>query len=432
MLKEPRACLGLRESRISRGKALGGTSAIGNLMYIGGLPEDYDENGFVQWDGSIFRDIFMHLEDYTGSEQSYYGHGKGGLLHFEDAVYNESAKDMLEVHYIKVGSKRMPKRHSLGMISHFLMTKNGERYNMAKVFLTPIKDRPNLFFSKNTLVESIQISEPVDKRATGVNVSINGIRLSLRARKEVILAAGPINNPKLLLLSGIGERGYLDKLKLPYKAYMPAVGKYLQMHVALPIYVSLNRTCPTCEPEVYNETTLYQDTFEYILQRKGRFTHTGVNNFVNYILTKKTGTTLPNLSVQHMYFRIEDRNLLAWLEAMDYHPKIAGRLLSVNKLNPMMMFLVTLIHPLSRGELNLNETHLLGDPSIKGAIFSDEESSDFDTILSGFNYITNLTTVMDDLAAEFMDIDIPNCRNYKFCSMRLVELLFHILFTVTV
>nr|CAI5848982.1 unnamed protein product [Callosobruchus analis] len=156
---------------------------------------------------------------------------------------------------------------------------------MAKVFLTSIKDRPNLFFSKNTVAESIGISEPVDKRATGVNVSIDGVKLFVRAKKEVILAAGPINNAKLLLLSGIGDRKYLDRLK---------------------------------------------------------------------------------------------------------------------------------------GELNLNETHLLGDPFIKGNFFADEDSWDFDTMLSGFNFVTNLTTVMEDIGAEFIDIDIPNCRNYKFCSTRSV------------
>nr|CAH7761528.1 unnamed protein product [Callosobruchus chinensis] len=289
MLKEPRACLAFTDSRcrISRGKVLGGTSTIENLLYINGLPEDYNEDGFLQWDGSIFRDIFLHLENYTGSEATYYAYGQKGPIHLEDATYNETAKDMLESYYMQVGSKRMPKRHSLGMISHFLMRKDGERYNMAKVFLTSIKDRPNLFFSKNTIAESIGISEPVDKRATGVNVSIDGVKLFLRAKKEVILAAGPINNPKLLLLSGIGEKKYLEKLKLPYNAYVPAVGKYLQIHIALPIYVSINGTCPGCEPEKYDESDLYRDTFEYILFRSGRFAHTNVNNFVNYILTKK-------------------------------------------------------------------------------------------------------------------------------------------------
>ncbi|VEN57084.1 unnamed protein product [Callosobruchus maculatus] len=424
MLKESRSCLGFRDPRcrISRGKVLGGTSAIENLLHIGGLPEDYNEDGFIQWDGSIFRDIFLYLENYTGAEASYYAHGQKGPIHLEDVTYNETIKEMLEKYYLDVGCKRMPKRHSLGMINHLLMRKDGERYSMAKAFLTSIKDRPNLFFSKNTVAESIGISEPVDKRATGVNVSIDGVKLFLRAKKEVILAAGPINNPKLLLLSGIGEKKYLENLKLPYNAYIPAVGKYLQMHIVLPIYVRINGTCPGCQPEKYHEYELYQDTFDYILFRKGRFTHTNVNNFVNYILTKKTGTTLPNLSIQHMYFKVDDRSLLAWLEAMNYQSRITGTLLRVNKEKPIILFLVTLIHPVSRGEVNLNETHLLGDPFIKGNFFGDEDSWDYDTMLSGFNFITNFTsTVLNAVGGEFIDIDVPNCRNYKFCSMRYVR-----------
>ncbi|KAJ8958486.1 hypothetical protein NQ318_002279 [Aromia moschata] len=87
------------------------------------------------------------------------------------------------------------------------------------------------------------------------------------------------------------------------------------------------------------------------------------------------------------------------------------------------MFLLTLLQPLSRGEVLLNETHHQSNPKIVPNFLSDYEGWDLDTFVSGFNFVANLTegSVMQQFHAELLNIDIPNCRNFKFCTMQYVK-----------
>ncbi|CAH1163189.1 unnamed protein product [Phaedon cochleariae] len=420
MEKEPKACKGFANERctISRGRVLGGTSTINNLLYSRGQPEDFDQTEFLSWDSETTTKIFHTMEGHSPNSTTF--------IHLDFTNYTETPKQLLEEAYLAAGYRRMPKRHAIGFMDHLTLKKSGERINMAKIFLTPVKNRPNLFFSRNTEVEAIGVTEPVDKRANGVNVTIDGIRFFLRARKEVILTAGAINNAKLLLLSGIGPKDYLTAKNLPFYADVPAVGQNLQMHLTVPIYVA-SEPSNANQKEYYFDEELIRDTFDYVMYRSGNFSNTNINELVAYILTKKIGTTFPNLAVHHMYFRIGDRNLLSWIDAMNYHPKIINALINSNRGKALILFMVTLLKPVSRGEVLLNETHFTSNPSIKGNFFADVEDWDYQTMLSGFSFIANLTEKLKLKThhSELVDLDIPNCRNFKFCTPAYVKCYIH-------
>lgn len=101
------------------------------------------------------------------------------------------------------------------------------RCTTAKAFLVPAKDRPNLYIIKHAHVTKI-IFDEVDKRATGVQFITNNIKMIANAKKEIILSAGAIGSPQILLLSGIGPKKHLDEHKIPIIADL-AVGKNLQV-----------------------------------------------------------------------------------------------------------------------------------------------------------------------------------------------------------
>ncbi|GFN98658.1 oxygen-dependent choline dehydrogenase [Plakobranchus ocellatus] len=104
---------------------------------------------------------------------------------------------------------------------------NGKRMSSSRAYLHPAMDRPNLDVAVNSHVQKVIIK---DKRATGVEVIRNGRKLTINARKEVILSAGAIGSPHVLLLSGVGPKKQLEDLHIPVAANLP-VGENLQDHL---------------------------------------------------------------------------------------------------------------------------------------------------------------------------------------------------------
>lgn len=420
--KDHKSCKALLDGScvLSCGRVLGGTSTINNLLYTRGTREDYDRNNFEFWNSNISYEIFHHLESYTGSNCSTCKYGRTGLLHLETVNYTDTAKNVLMEAYRATGYKRRPRRVSVGFGEKPMLIKSGERFNAAKAFLSQIKHRENLFLAKNTIAEGVTVTEMIDKRANGVNVSIDGVSFNLRARKEVILTAGAINNAKLLLLSGLGSRKYLSSQKIATYIDIPAVGKNLMFHLTLPVFIALDVGDRSGE-NFYSEMDLIKDTADYVLRREGNFSHIHIQDFVNYINPFKNASGYPSLGIYHMFFKVGDRNLMAWVDAMNYHPKVINSLLQYNRNKGLILFLITLLYPRSRGEVLLNETHHLSNPVIKGNFFTDEENHDYNTLLGGFAYVTNLTDHIPKKNATLVDLKLPDCRNFKFCSQSYVK-----------
>ncbi|KAJ8985224.1 hypothetical protein NQ317_018253 [Molorchus minor] len=424
MEKDKNACQGTTDQRclLTKGKVLGGTSTINDMRYSRGTPEDYDSNDMLQWSGNITHTIFGKVESFLGKEYLQYAYGNSGGIHLQLVNFTGHPKKLLHDAYRAMGYLPIPRRKFIGLTEHLVTILNGERFNMAKAFLTPIKDRPNLFMSKNTEVLGIVCTEPVDKRAVGVNVSIDGSEIFIRARKEVILTAGAVNNAKLLLLSGIGPSAYLQSRKIPVAVDLPGVGKNLQFHLSVPIYVAVD-PCENCPKDYYRELDLIGDISEYVIYRRGNLSTTSINEFAAYILTKKSAATLPDIGIYHNYFKVGDTGLLAWLDAMNYHPKIVNSLIKFNLERAMIVFSVTLLKPVSRGEVLLNETHHLSNPKIVPKFLSDLDDWDFETLLRGFNHVTSMAEgeEMARYKAELLHLDIPNCRNFKFCTRKYIK-----------
>ncbi|XP_030752919.1 glucose dehydrogenase [FAD, quinone]-like [Sitophilus oryzae] len=405
--KDKETCRAYKNKQCSmfRGRVLGGTSSINNLHY-------YRERSLE----NSLNLIYQSIEYYPNAEgENVYE----GDIQLEKINSSSEIRSVLREAYEKLSFNEALENSPLGILENYLTIKEGERLNMARAFLTSVKSRSNFFLAKNTVVDSIVTNHPIDKRVKGVNVTISDKKVFLQARKELILTAGSINNAKLMLLSGMGAKDYLLTRKIPVILDLPGVGKNLQMHVTIPMFVSLNATFDSNQS---SELEFIRSVFDYIMVRSGNLSTIGIHDFSLYASTAEHPTD-PTIAIHHNYFHIQDRMLAAWLNGWKFEQKISTNLLEKNRNQPILLFLVTLMQPKSRGEILLNETHFQSSPNIVGNFLKDEENEDMRSLLTGFTLVTNATETapLKDIGAELIDIGLPDCRSYKFCSLHYVK-----------
>ncbi|XP_013774047.1 glucose dehydrogenase [FAD, quinone]-like [Limulus polyphemus] len=230
------ACLGQveRRSHWPRGKGLGGSSLINYMLYVRGNSRDYDnwvQQGAHGWSWKDVFPYFLKSEDNRNPDIAYNGyHGRGGPLTVETPAYISP----LGHRFVEAGKiLGYPNVDINGPIqSGFTVpqgtVRNGARCSTSKAYLQDIMDRPNLKVLINAHVTKIYIDNK--RRARAVQFDYEGLSRTVFARREIVLAAGAINTPQLLMLSGIGVRNHLESLGLPVIADLP-VGLNLQDHV---------------------------------------------------------------------------------------------------------------------------------------------------------------------------------------------------------
>ncbi|XP_026677783.1 uncharacterized protein LOC103507029 [Diaphorina citri] len=236
--KQPGVCEGLQNGvcNVPRGKALGGSSNMNAMMYLVGNPNDYNSWGNSDWN-------FKNVEKYfhkSFKDYYYAGHACEPLAFNKTQIIDliSNAGKELNLHKLKYTNKNI-NPNKVGILHMKTNIKNGERLNVAKAFLAPIKDRPNLFVMKNTLVTKILLE---NKKATGVQVYKDDKYYTIKFSKELIISAGAVNTPQLLFQSGIGDEELLKKENIDVKMNLPSVGKYLYDHPLFVVPVEMTST----------------------------------------------------------------------------------------------------------------------------------------------------------------------------------------------
>jgi choline dehydrogenase-like flavoprotein len=228
----PQAGLGGRRGYQPRGKALGGSSAINAMLYVRGHRWDYDHwaaLGSPDWSYDRVLPYFCkaeHNEDFTGPL-----HGQGGPVN----VMRVREPSPLNARFLEAAQAAgWPLIDDYNVAEPFgaylfqVNQRNGERCSAAKAYLEPNRQRQNLHVMTGVLAEQICFD---GKRATGVQVRVDGQSLTLQARCEVLLCAGAFGSPQLLALSGIGPAAHLQSLGISVRHDLPGVGENLQDHI---------------------------------------------------------------------------------------------------------------------------------------------------------------------------------------------------------
>lgn len=229
---EPQRNLDNRRLYWPRGKTLGGSSSSNAMVYTRGHASDYDHWAALGNKGWAYADvlpIFKHSENHERGATEF--HGVGGPLNVADLRSPNLLTQVYVNAAVEVGYPRnndFSGASQEGVSPYQLTQKNGERWSVARGFLHPVMQRPNLTVITNARTTRILLE---GKRATGVTYLQSGKSVDIGARQEVILAGGAINSPQLLMLSGIGPEDELKKHGIPVRHALPGVGQNLQDHL---------------------------------------------------------------------------------------------------------------------------------------------------------------------------------------------------------
>ena len=265
-----------------RGKVLGGSSSINAMVYIRGLPLDFNnwrDEGNTGWGWDDVLPIFKGYEDHDWGVSEY--HGSGGELHITD-IQNEVhplcqnfLKGAESVGYPRTKDFNGEQMEGVGTFQ--INTRKGWRASSSNAFLRPVMKRKNLQIRTHAQATRIlfasddEVTAQANRegmvRATGVEYLKNGALHQVTAHKEVIVSGGAINSPQLLQLSGIGDPELLKKHAIPVIVPTPSVGQHLQDHLALTHYYKSRKA--TINNELYPLFGKLKVGLQYMFKRKG-------------------------------------------------------------------------------------------------------------------------------------------------------------------
>jgi choline dehydrogenase len=238
---EPEAGLNGRVLNYPRGKAIGGSSAINAMIYMRGQAADYDhwrQLGLTGWGWDDVLPYFKkHENHFLGDSDKY---GVDGELRVEPPRVHWQLLEAFRAAAAEAGIKSISDFNTgdnEGCCAFHVNQKRGRRWSSATAFLKPVLQRPNLRLETDCLVEAIVFD---GRRAVGVRWRQGGEARSARCRGEVILAAGAIGSPQLLLLSGVGPAQHLRERGIAVVLDRPGVGANLQDHLQLRLIYKVN------------------------------------------------------------------------------------------------------------------------------------------------------------------------------------------------
>lgn len=229
----PQPGLNGRRAYQPRGKCLGGSSAINAMIYIRGHRHDYDHWAALGNAGWSYDDVLPYFILSENNERYRdRWHGNSGPLHVSDlrsdspfhARYLEAAR---QAGLPLAGDFNGAEQEGVGLYQ--VTQKDGERWSAARAYLLPhIGQRANLAVHTRAAVQRIVFE---GRRAVGVDVLLQGQRHRLHARREVLLSAGALQSPQLLMLSGVGDGALLQQHGIASVHHLPGVGRNLQDHL---------------------------------------------------------------------------------------------------------------------------------------------------------------------------------------------------------
>ncbi len=269
---EPQESSGNRPIPVPRGKVLGGSSAINGMLYVRGQPRDFDtwaQLGCRGWSFDEVLPYFKKTECFEPGGDDFHG-GEGPVNVALPTERYELLDNVIEAG----GQLGYPTNHDYNAatqagFTYFQATqKNGRRFSAKSAYINPIRQqRKNLVIETRAMVHKLIIE---DGRAVAVAFQQRGQARVIKARREIILAAGAIQSPQLLELSGIGDGRRLRDLGVEVIADRPTVGENLQDHYIsrgswrLQNVASLNR--------LTRGLPLVGEAFKYVFGRRGALT----------------------------------------------------------------------------------------------------------------------------------------------------------------
>ncbi|KAL4089584.1 hypothetical protein QTP88_024597 [Uroleucon formosanum] len=433
--KNPLYFKGMEKGRclISRGRMLGGSSSINAMVYLRGTLQDFRlwkyKYGCHGWDYEDVLPYFKKSEDFVDicryDPEIHSREGPLTVTPFEtfDPAYNVIAESQKLLNLTKVNDLNRIEPVAVGYGNFDSTTRCGHRCSTLKAFLIPASNRPNLYVAKNIIVTKIIIENDlaigVDFRCLSEEVK------SVYCTKEVVLSAGAIKSPQLLMLSGIGPKEHLNYHGIKTIKDLP-VGLHLQDHMSLPVFVFTDRKCRSTE-DIQNESS---DLMQKELSLYSKNIPTlGLTNLMTFY---KSNDDLEYPDIQLINFRIffNSTNTLPnkinlFTNMFGYAKEVTDLYDELNLLSDLIVMTPVLIQPSSTGRVMLKSENPLDDPKIVLNYLSYSE--EIETLLKAIEFVIKLskTKSMIDAGLILEELKLPNCacytwgtREYWICIIR--------------
>lgn len=271
-MTEPDPGLNGRRLPWPRGKVLGGSSSLNGLLYVRGQAEDYDrwqQMGNPGWGWDQVLPYFRRSEDQERGEDEF--HGKGGPLSVSDARLSRPICDAWVQAAQAAGYPFNPDYNGATQegVGYFQLTsRHGRRCSSAVAYLNPARNRPNL-----RILTRAQTTRVLFDGRRAIGVEWRGADSALhtaRVHGRVILSAGAIGSPQILMLSGIGPADHLRSLGITPRADLPGVGRNLQDHLQARLVFRTHK--PTLNDEVRNPIDKLRIALQFATSRTGPMT----------------------------------------------------------------------------------------------------------------------------------------------------------------
>lgn len=302
---EPDAGVAGRAMYWPRGKILGGSSSINAMVYIRGQREDYDAWAAQGLPGWGYADLLPH---FTKSERNSRGpdafHGGSGELAVSDL--GDECHPVMRHFFEAAQELGLPLNNDFngaeqrGFGRYQFNIGDGRRASASNAFLRPALGRKNLQVVTRAHVTRLTFD---GRRVTGLAYTRNGKSHQVTARCEVILSAGSINTPQLMMLSGLGPAGTLQGLGIPVQHDLPQVGRNLRDHLYCPYFFRVREK--TFNDSLTSWPYLIRAALRYAVARKGVF-GTSVNHGGGFYSTDPA-TSRPNMQFYFMPMSLEAR-----------------------------------------------------------------------------------------------------------------------------
>ncbi|XP_033340102.2 glucose dehydrogenase [FAD, quinone] [Megalopta genalis] len=390
------ACKGLvnNQSRWPMGKLLGGTSRLNYMLYVRGHPLDYSD-----W-----------LPDFIEPTKQ-----NGGPMNINALKWNTNLSDIilkgLEELHQSIGN--INEELKIGFMKPQLSMENGKRWSTDKLLHTNVQNRVNVITHAH--VEKVLIES---KKAVGVQfMSLNKVFKAI-AKRGVILSAGAIGSPKILMLSGIGPKKHLEDLKINVVKDLP-VGQHLVDHILTGTdLVILNETIG------FNmaDTLSLRSAINYFLFEEGPWTSAGVEVLGTfYSSLKKNVSSAPDLQIMMMPLGLSKDNGIVLRRALGISDEIYNDYFAPLAYKNTVTIAPVLLHPKSTGEVKLNSTNPFDPPLINPKYLTNKD--DIALLIDGLQFVKKLvqTSVMKSIGASIYEKHFPGCENENFDSKKYWE-----------
>lgn len=380
---------------MSQGKVLGGSGSLGFGCYVRGYPLDYDTwadiTNDTSWSWKSVKTLFCKNEKLIDEKilESNESHcyGSKGKIQIRKQYYKrnrdffDAFEEMGYEYHLDINPK-----HPLGFTNTMFNIGDGQRQSTAKKFLSPLKDNKKLHLILNTLATKIIFDD--NKTAIGVEVLTEDNRkLTLKATKEVIVTAGTIKSPHLLMLSGVGPKYHLENKGIKVVSNLP-VGKNFQDHVnCILIYKMTKATLASNLGDPHKYPYVIFDG--YVALNKSQ-------SYPDYqVIGAHFGDSLTFLGLCAFFFSYDEKFCNSLEKGLDD--------------KETLLVFITFLNPKSRGEIILQSTNPNDYPLIYPGYYTEDiDIEKHASYLADFNRVLN-TTYFKKMNAEFVDPQMKSC-----------------------